>query len=363
LPSKESRRDPKKRVVIGVTSLRAMAYMFVTYPVPQWLKEEVDVMAETGNNRLTHPSAILIATNLSDLHRLMPFAIQMACETGARLQLLHVLSKSAEFTAGPTGMPFYDREGAFSCANNMLDPWRERARKLGVQCTVAIRVGSPVREIIAATRQFLPDRLLLGTRSLSRLGKLFLGSVAEQVLRSVNIPVFTAGPEAHLSTEESTCRGPVLFATTLEKGHQANAALACQLAANKNARLILLNVLPEGWSNVLDSTISYEMQQLVQRIGDSSCTGVDIMVVHGNPAIEILACADANQASLIVMGTIEHSLFDRIAHDHTICRVLAHSRCPILTLNGAIANQVQSEEEIAAPYQMSTDCFSGGGSR
>lgn len=35
-------------------------------------------MAEAGSNRLTHPAAILVATNLSDLHRLMPFALQMA---------------------------------------------------------------------------------------------------------------------------------------------------------------------------------------------------------------------------------------------------------------------------------------------
>jgi nucleotide-binding universal stress UspA family protein len=320
-------------------------------------------MAKAGNNRLTHPVAILVATNLSDLHRLMPFAIQMACEAGARLQLLHILPMRAKIAADATGMPYYDREGAFSSANNMLDPWRVRARKLGVQCTVVVREGSPVREIIAAARQFLPDRLILGTRSLSRLGKLFLGSVAEQVLRSVNLPVFTVGPEAYLPTEESSSQRTVLFATTLAEGHQAYATLACQLAAYQKVRLILLNVLPAGWSNIMDSTISYEMQQLAQRIGGGSCTGVDIMVVHGNPAIEILARAEAYHASLIVMGTINHSLFDSIIHDRTICRVLAHAHCPVLSLHGAVAAQVQSEKNIAAASQMFAGCFSGGGSR
>lgn len=312
-------------------------------------------MTEAGSNRLTHPAAILVATNLSDLHRLMPFAIQMACETGARLQLLHILSKWAEFTADATGMPYYGREGAFSCASNMLDPWCERARKLGVQCTVVVREGSPVRQITTAVRQFQPDRLLLGTRSQRRLGKLFLGSVAEQVLRSVNLPVFTVGPEAHLSMEESGCQRTVLFATTLGEGHQANAALACQLAASQKARLMLLNVLPAteeelrpGWSNILDSTISYEMQQLAQRIGDGSCTEVDIKVVHGYPAIEILAQAETNHTSLIVLGAVDHSLFDSITHDHTACRVLAHAHCPILSLHGAVAAQALHEREALA---------------
>ena len=342
--------------MIGVTFLRALEYMRAPHPVPHLLMEEGDVMAEAGNNRLSHPDAIFVATNLSDLHRVMPFAIQMACETGADLQLLHILPTSAEFTAGAVGMPYYDREGACSCASNMLDPWRERARKLGVQCTVVVREGSPVvQEIIAAVRQLRPDRLLLGTRSLSRLGKLFLGSVAEQVLRSVNLPVFTVGPEAYLPTEESSRQPTILFATTLGEGHQVNAALACQLAASQKATLILLNVLPatreESWSgcsNILHSTVLYELQQLAHRINDDSCTEVDIRVAHGCPATEILAQAEANHASLIVMGAADHSLFDSITHDRTLCQVLAHAHCPILSLHGTATAETFLEHEALA---------------
>jgi nucleotide-binding universal stress UspA family protein len=318
--------------------------------------EEVGVMAETVNDRLIHPAAILVATNLSDLHRLMPFAIQMAGETGARVQLLHIVPVSAEFGADANGIPYFDRQGAFSCASNMLDPWCERARKLGVQCTGVIREGSSVtREVIAAVRQFRPDRLVLGTRSLSRLGRLFLGSVAEHVLRSVNLPVFTVGPEAHLPTEESGRQRTVLFATTLGEGHQDYAALACRLAAGQKASLILLHVLPPmdresrpDCFNILHSTISCELQHLAHRIGDDSHTEVDIRVVRGDPAINILAQAEASLASLIVMGAADHSLFDNIAHDRTICRVLAHAHCPVLSLHGTVANQVRSETKIAA---------------
>jgi nucleotide-binding universal stress UspA family protein len=319
--------------------------MRARHQVPHLLLEEVGVMAEAVNNRLIHPAAILVATNLSDLHRLMPFAIQMASETAARLQLLHILSISEEFGADANGMPYYDRKGASSCASNMLDPWCERARKLGVQCTAVIREGSPVREIITVVRQFRPDRLLLGTRSRSKLGRLFLGSVADQVLRSVNLPVFTVGPEAHLPPEERSRQPTVLFATTLGEGHQPNAALACQLATSQKARLILLNVLParNGESpsdsfNILPSTISYELQHLAHRIGDDSRTEVDIRVVRGDPAINILAQAKADHASLIVMGATDPSLFDSLTRDRTLCRVLAHAHCPILSLHGAVAD-------------------------
>jgi hypothetical protein len=42
-------------------------------------------METKENARLIHPKAIMVATNLGDLQRLMPFALQMATETGAGL--------------------------------------------------------------------------------------------------------------------------------------------------------------------------------------------------------------------------------------------------------------------------------------
>ena len=77
---------------------------------------------------------------------------------------------------------------------------------------------------------------------------MFLGSVAEQVLRSVNLPVITVGPEAHLLVENVDLSGReqrvVLHATTLRETSRPSAALACRVAASLKARLVLLNVLP-----------------------------------------------------------------------------------------------------------------------
>jgi nucleotide-binding universal stress UspA family protein len=315
-------------------------------------------MAESGNYRPTHSATILVATNLSDLSRLMPFALSMAGESGAQILLLHVLTVAGEFTANTSGMAYYDREGAFTCASSLLEPWCAQARELGIPCTALLREGSPIAsEIIAVVRRFCPDRLLLGTRSLGRLGKLFLGSVAEQVLRSVDLPVFTVGPEAHLPKGESSRLPAVLFATSMGEGYQDHAALACQLAASRKAKLILLHVLPAtgkesqpSSSNILDTTTSYELQHLANRIANNACPKVDIQVVHGDPAIEILALANATHAGLIVMGVADHSWFDSLTHDRTICRVLAHAPCPVLSLHGAAAARAFYEHDALAAH-------------
>ncbi len=295
-------------------------------------------MREFDPHRWMHPATILVATDLSDLDHLMPFALEQACESGARLILLHVLPATAVITADAAGMPYYDTVGALEIAEQMLRPWCELASRRGVRCDALVREGRPTQQIAAAVRQFQADRVLLGTRSRSKLGKLLLGSVAEQVLRSVYLPVITVGPEAHLPVDKGEDR-VVLHATTLRETSRPSAALACQIASTQKAKLILLHVLPpvremerKGQPTGFDSAAMCELQQLAAETGAACCSAVEPVVLHGNPAIEILALASERHAGLIVLGAAQRSAFENLARDHTVYRVLAHARCPALTL-------------------------------
>jgi len=308
-----------------------------------------------GVERWTHPSVILVATNLSDLDRLMPLAFRMAGETGARLLLLNVLPATASLTVDVTGMPYYDPAGAMESARKALEPWCERARGAGITCEGLVREGYAAQEIISAVRQFRADRLILGTRSRSKLGKLLLGSVAEQVLRSVYLPVITVGPEAHLPAESGDRVKTILLATTLGETSRPSAALACQVAARQHAHLVLLHILPpidemerKGLPTGLDSAAMHELRRLAAETSADCCTEIAAKVLHGNPAIEILAEAAACQASLIILGATHRSAFENLTRDRTVYRVLAHARCPVLTLRTPDAALAHSESETAA---------------
>jgi nucleotide-binding universal stress UspA family protein len=299
---------------------------------------EVYAMRDVDPHRWTHPSTILVATDLSDLDHLMPFALEQSGETGARLILLHVLSSAAAITADASGMPYYDTVGALETAEQMLRPWEEAAARRGLRCDALVREGHPTQQIAAAVRQFHVDRVLLGTRSRSKIGKLLIGSVAEQVLRSVYIPVITVGPEAHLPVDSAQDR-VVLHATTLRETSRPSAALACRIASEKDAQLILLHVLPpitemqrKGMPTGMDSAAMVELRILAEETGAGCCSSVVPIVVHGNPSIEILAFAAERHASLIVLGATQRSAFENLTRDRTVYRVLAHARCPVLTL-------------------------------
>jgi nucleotide-binding universal stress UspA family protein len=320
---------------------------------------------QPARNLWSHPAAILVATDLNDLDRLMPFAVRQASENGARLLLLHVLNSGMGMAVDDTGLPSYDPAAALEFASKTLEPWCELALRKGIQCEALVREGNIAKQIANALRQFPADRVLLGTHSRSKLGKLLLGSVAEQVLRSVNIPVITVGPEAHLPVGAE--QPVVLHATTLRETSLPSAALACQIAATQGARLVLLHILPpeeepggllaftgktgrSGQLADVDSAALHEMSLLAARAGAGCCSVVQPLVVHGNPSIEILAASVECRASLIVLGATERTVFQTIIRDRTIYRVLAHAHCPVLTLREPIALTIHAKQQVSSMH-------------
>ena len=296
-------------------------------------------MINSGTDPLPCPAAILVATDLGDLDRLMPFALQQAAQTGARLFLLHVVATPAPLSVDAVDMPFYDVSAALEYAEATLKPYCDAARRRQIPCDVVVREGQATQQILAAARQFHADRILLGTRSRSRLGKMLLGSVAEQVLRSVNLPVITVDPEAHLPVQSGFEEHVVLHATTLRETSRPSAALACQMAASENAKLVLLHVLPpmdemerSGQATGLDSVAMRELRILAAETSTGCCLDMEPVVVHGNPSIEILAQASERKATLIVLGATHRRAFENLTRDRTVYQVLAHARCPVLTI-------------------------------
>jgi len=313
-------------------------------------------MTASGADRWTHPAVILVATDLSDLDRLMPFAFEQAAETGARLILLHAIATAAAMSVDAVGMPYYDPSAALEFAEKELKPWCDLAYRRNITCNGLVREGHATQQIATAARQFQADRILLGTRSRGRLGKMLLGSVAEQVLRSVNLPVITVGPEAHLASKSQELSGPdervVLHATTLRETSRPSAALACKLAASLKAKLVLLNVLPSlgemqrnGQPTGVDSAAMRELRLLAEETAEGCCLTIEPVVVHGNPSIEILAEASARHANLIVLGATQRSTFENLTRDRTVYQVLAHARCPVLTIREPLSLPVDAPAE------------------
>jgi nucleotide-binding universal stress UspA family protein len=117
--------------------------------------------------------------------------------------------------------------------------------------------------------------------------------------------------------------------------------LACSLARDHGARLIVLHVKP---IEVLYTDSLYVMppdpaqveenllEQLHELKPPEPLAGVDYLLREGNPVLEILRIAQESGCDLIVMGTHGRTGLRRLLVGSVAEQVLRKAGCPVLTV-------------------------------
>jgi nucleotide-binding universal stress UspA family protein len=119
-------------------------------------------------------------------------ALDMAKELGARLNaevvLLHVYQLPVYTYPGlePTLLPGFHVE-VTAAAKRAVEQLAASAGGL----RAVLREGDPAAEILAAARETKATMIVMGTHGRRGLAHLFLGSVAEKVIRESTVPVLT----------------------------------------------------------------------------------------------------------------------------------------------------------------------------
>src|SRR5262249_32057374 len=132
---------------------------------------------------------ILQPTDFSDHSR---YAFRLACalarDYGARLVVLHVVAMPvAVFDEGVVLPP--DPVGLRAAAQEQLNGCQ--VPHADVRAERGLEEGDPVEAILRVAHQVHADLLVMGTHGRTGLGRLLMGSVAEQVLRKATCPVLT----------------------------------------------------------------------------------------------------------------------------------------------------------------------------
>jgi nucleotide-binding universal stress UspA family protein len=119
-------------------------------------------------------------------------AFRLACSVardyGAPLLVVHVVRPPAT-VAYEAGSMLFDPESYRDEMREKLD--RVRPRHPGVRVGHRLAEGDPAAEILALAREAGCDLIVMGTHGRTGLGRLLLGSVAEQVVRKAACPVLT----------------------------------------------------------------------------------------------------------------------------------------------------------------------------
>jgi nucleotide-binding universal stress UspA family protein len=277
---------------------------------------------------------ILFATDLDiSARRALPFAVALADHCGAKLYAAHVIPPGVYVFARPESIDLTLEEfqaHAIRALNQMIDPLRQH----GQRCGMLLGHGNVADVLTKFVHNHAADLVVVGTSSRAGLGKVLLGSIAEEIIREAPCPVLTVGP--HVMAEPSAGIQSIVCATDFSPGSLRAQEIAVSLAHEYQAHLTLVHVV-EG---VLRDSPHLAIQLTEKRLREliplepELMHEPQVMVEIGPVAKRILAVEAELLADIIVMGVRGAGAFAQTAsHFGSIAhKVVSLSTCPVLTV-------------------------------
>lgn len=276
---------------------------------------------------------VLFATDFSDAAALaIPYVREIAKRYNANVLTLYVRPERAR------SMP--QRTWTSDTQISETEDERHREQILATfpdaRTSVLIKEGNVEDHLDSIIRSRDVDLIVIGTTGRTRDGKHRLGSVAEEIFRSVTCPVLTVGPDS-LSSSGTRFR-KILCAADQASDHAV--AHAVSLSQQFQSRLVLLSVITEQEacyrvpSSDMVSTSEYFLHNRLPS-GAEGCCKPEYIVSYGDVAEKILEAESKTNPDLIVLGARS----ERGIHGApgslpiaTAQRIVSRATCPVLTV-------------------------------
>jgi nucleotide-binding universal stress UspA family protein len=296
---------------------------------------------------------VLFATDFSATSEAaLPYATAICRRFGSTLHSAHVLS-DASLLMMTGGVDYISMstiyEDAHTEAKEKLDQISDRLE--GIPHHNYVRHGQVWKNLSEIINENEIDLIVVGTHGRTGLGKLLLGSVAEDILRHAPCPVLTVGPKVsgHPKLPAFQHRGrdlaplelelrQIVFATDFAQNSALVAQEAVSLAEEFRARLTLLHVI-EDYTQL--GSRPGPMEDGVRRLQDLIPRNAalqylpETVLEFGSAAECILKVASEREADLIVLGARTSG---EVGTTHlpwsTAHHVIAQAHCPVLTIRG-----------------------------
>jgi nucleotide-binding universal stress UspA family protein len=269
-------------------------------------------------------------------------ACSLAKDYGAPLVVLHVSRPPMMVTDGvmtpPTPQALeFDRPALEARLRKLVPP------DPAVKIEHRFVIGAEADEILEAAADAHCDLIVMGTHGRTGLGRVLLGSVAEQVLRRAPCPVVTVKAPATGAAKTAIQR--ILYATDFSERSRVALQLASWLARDHKAELVILHAVPPP-TDTLEEVITEHSTGLDREAAGRLLSQLTPAVPNvrftrelkeGDPAAQILEAAKQNQCDLIVMGTHGRTGLARLVMGSVAEQVVRNTPCPVVTVKAPFA--------------------------
>jgi nucleotide-binding universal stress UspA family protein len=251
------------------------------------------------------PEHILVATDLTDIDCLLPHAIAQAKACGANLTFVHAVIPVNTYPMEAGYAPYPEPTEIDQNVQTELAKILASVKLEGISCDTFVEFGFAADVICEKIKSTNATRLIMASRGLGKCSQLMLGSVSNELLGSVSIPIFVAGPHA-VVTAAHTRPKRILHPTSLNGDYKKSFAIAAGLANWYQAELTLLHVEDLAVEKEFNPAHTFAWTQtamlslLPARVEGGHA--VHAQVVCGSVVDETLGAASKTNADWIVLG-------------------------------------------------------------
>jgi nucleotide-binding universal stress UspA family protein len=229
-------------------------------------------------------------------------------------------------------------------ANIIFDRLVAQAKREGVDARTKFVFGTPWEEICRQVQNDNHDLVIVGTRDLGYVGRIFFGSTAMKLLRHCPCPVWVARPDANWEHQE------ILIPSDFSDVSLEALRIAVEGRELVDTRLHVLHVLeglvgPPSWygrvpGQMVEDYIAEQRAQTKKKIHEQLARvargglehGIHVHIVDGPPDEAILKAIDDLKIDLVVMGTAARSGLGSVVLGNTTERLISHIKCSLIAV-------------------------------
>ncbi|MBI2681943.1 MAG: universal stress protein [Acidobacteriales bacterium] len=264
----------------------------------------------------------------------LTYSASLARAFDATLHLVNVIEPVVYPLDTPVGIP-----DTFALARQLAQEKMKVLRDTkvleGVRHQELLREGLVADVVHDLIDELSIDLVVVGTHGAHGLEKVILGSVAEEIFRSVRCPVLTVGPKARRDGKDVFKR--IVFATDFSPQSLRAAQYAISIAEEHDSRITLLHVVnklgdssPQTVVNTREDALE-RLHMLVSQDAAAWCSP-EYVVEFGNASERIVQTARDREAGLIVMGVKHAEPMSSHTLWATASKVVQNAPCPVLTV-------------------------------
>ena len=296
----------------------------------------------------THPvdtPVILVATDFSaTAAAALDWAVELADLQRARIELVHAVTVPPSIPGYTPVVELDFQTEVRRAAEARLAEAVATQREKGVGIATYLAPGTPSQVVVDRAEAVGAAAVVIGTRGLTGLRHLLMGSTAQRVVHGARCPVLTVHPgDVGKHRTIRTILVPTDFSRDADLAiHTAHRLLA---PLERDARLVLLHAfnlpieytaygpIPTSVNYLQDTGLEaerrlFETAQPLQREGLT----LETVAREGDPAHVIADEAEKRGADLIAMGTRGLTGLRHLLLGSTAERVVQHAPCPVLTI-------------------------------